>query len=63
MHSLLLYIQDTTSNTNSYASNLNEETITFFDLLVEGGILMIPILILLIISFYVIIERWSAISR
>ncbi len=63
MHSLLLYIQETTSITDSYASNLNEETITFFDLMVEGGILMIPILILLLISFYVIIERWSAISR
>ena len=63
MHSLLIYIQETTSITDSYASNLNEETITFFDLMVEGGILMIPILILLLISFYVIIERWSAISR
>ena len=63
MHSLLLYIQETTSITDSYASILNEETITFFDLMVEGEILMIPILILLIISFYVIIERWSAISR
>jgi len=63
MHSLLLYMQETTSITDSYASNLNEETITFFDLMVEGGILMIPILILLLISFYVIIERWSAISR
>lgn len=63
MHSLLLYIQETTSITDSYASNLNEETITFFDLMIEGGILMIPILILLLISFYVIIERWSAISR
>jgi biopolymer transport protein ExbB len=63
MHSLLLSIQETTSITDSYASNLTEETITFFDLMVEGGILMIPILILLLISFYVIIERWSAISR
>lgn len=63
MHSLLLNIQDTTDTTDSYASNLNEETIIFFDLMVEGGILMIPILILLLISFYVIIERWSAISK
>ena len=36
MHSLLLYIQETTSIADSYASNLNEETITFFDLMVEG---------------------------
>ena len=63
MHSLLLYIQETSSTNDSYASTINEETITFFDLMVEGGILMIPILILLLISFYVIIERWSAISR
>jgi biopolymer transport protein ExbB len=63
MHSLLLYIQETSSTNDSYASTINEETITFFDLMVEGGILMIPILILLLISFYVIIERSSAISR
>ena len=63
MVNLLFILQDTTSTIDSYASTIDKETITFFDLMVEGGILMIPILILLFISFYVIIERWSAISR
>lgn len=55
---LLFFVQDTPSITL-----LEGETITFFDLMVEGGVLMIPIFMLFLISIYVIIERWSAISR
>jgi biopolymer transport protein ExbB len=58
MLQLLFFVQDTPSITL-----LEGETITFFDLTVEGGVLMIPIFMLFLISIYVIIERWSAISR
>ncbi len=58
MLQLLFFLQDASSITP-----LESETITFFDLMVEGGVLMIPIFILFVISCYVIIERWSAISR
>lgn len=43
--------------------SLQSETISFFELLLEGGFLMIPIFILFAITIYVITERWSALSR
>lgn len=63
MINILLILQESTAAIDSLATTLEGETITFFDLMVEGGILMIPIFILFLISFYVIFERWSAISR
>jgi biopolymer transport protein ExbB len=63
MIKLLLILQESTAAIDSLATSLEGETITFFDLMVEGGVLMIPIFILFLISFYVIFERWSAISR
>ena len=47
-------IQESVASVDSLATSLEGETITFFDLMVEGGILMIPIFILFLISFYVI---------
>lgn len=61
MHSLLIFLQDTANIDSLMAAQ--EETITFFDLLVEGGILMIPIFVLFFIAVYVIVERWSALNR
>lgn len=43
--------------------SLAGDTITFFELMLEGGILMIPIFILFSIAVYVIAERWSALNR
>ncbi|MCG8374485.1 MAG: MotA/TolQ/ExbB proton channel family protein, partial [Balneolales bacterium] len=59
----LLFLFQTPAVNDSLALSIEPETITFFDLMVEGGILMIPIFLLLLISIYVIIERWSAITR
>lgn len=42
---------------------MEPESISFFDLMIEGGILMIPILILFFLAIYVIAERWSALGR
>lgn len=61
MHSLLIFLQDTTSVDSLLA--MQDKTVTFFDLMIEGGILMIPIILLFIISIYVIVERWSALNR
>lgn len=61
MHSLLIFLQDTTAVDSLMA--MQEETTTFFDLLVEGGVLMIPITILFMIGMYVIVERWRALNR
>ena len=62
MNIVLFLVQDSLA-TDSLALALQEEQITFFDLMVEGGILMIPILIFFLISIYVIVERWSALTR
>lgn len=62
MNIALLFWQDTTA-VDSLSLSLQTDQITFFDLMVEGGILMIPIFLLLLISIYVIVERWSALSR
>ena len=47
---LFLLLQDTAVSPDSLAMALEGETITFFDLMVEGGILMIPIILLFLIS-------------
>ena len=61
MHTLLIFLQDTASVDSLMA--MQEETVTFFDLMIEGGILMIPIFLLFSISIYVIAERWRAVNR
>ncbi|MEX0723041.1 MAG: MotA/TolQ/ExbB proton channel family protein [Gracilimonas sp.] len=61
MHPLLIFLQDTTATDSLMA--MQEETTSFFDLMVEGGVLMIPIFILFMIAMYVIIERWRALNR
>ena len=63
MNIILLLFQDTTAVPDSLSLAMESDTISFFDLMVEGGILMIPIFILFLITFYVIVERWSALSR
>ena len=39
------------------------QTLSFWDLCVQGGVLMIPIALLLLFSIYFFIERWIVISR
>lgn len=63
MNIALFLLQDSTAVADSLSLALQTDQISFFDLMVEGGVLMIPILILFLISIYVIVERWSALSR
>lgn len=63
MNIALFLLQDSTAVADSLSLALQADEISFFDLMVEGGILMIPILILFFITIYVIVERWSALSR
>lgn len=65
MHSLLILLQDAATGADSLNMNMamQEESVTFFDLMVEGGILMIPIFLLFMLGIYVIVERWSALNR
>ena len=57
-----LQMQDS-AMVDSLTSMMEPESISFFDLMIEGGILMIPILILFFLAIYVIAERWSALGR
>lgn len=61
MHALLFFLQDNLPADS--LMNMQEEATSFFDLMVEGGILMIPIFILFFIGCYVIAERWLALNR
>lgn len=61
MYALFILLQDTMAQDSLMA--MQEEATTFFDLLVEGGILMIPIFLLFAIACYVIAERWMAVNR
>tara|TARA_R110000868_G_scaffold408293_5_gene691036 strand:- start:72704 stop:73411 length:708 start_codon:yes stop_codon:yes gene_type:complete len=63
MNIALFLLQDTSAVADSLSLALQSDQISFFDLMVEGGVLMIPILVLFLISIYVIAERWSALSR
>ena len=61
MQALLILLQDTLAQDS--LMTMQGEATTFFDLLVEGGILMIPIFLLFGIACYVIAERWLAVNR
>src|SRR5690554_1722077 len=63
MHTLLLFLQDNTAVVDSLAMSLEDETLSLFDLMLEGGFLMIPILLLFMLATYVIVERWLAINK
>jgi biopolymer transport protein ExbB len=41
----------------------SEESMSFFTLLLEGGVLMIPLLILSLVAVYVIAERWRSLDN
>ncbi len=60
---LLAYQLQDTMAVDTLMAAMEPESISFFDLMVEGGVLMIPILVLFFLSIYVIAERWSAIGR
>ena len=59
---LAFQLQDTMA-VDTLMATMETKSISFFDFMMEGGILMIPILVLFFLSIYVIAERWSAIGR
>lgn len=63
MRSMLLFLQDTSAVADSLDLSISPDSISFFDLMVQGGFLMIPILILFALTIYLVVERWSAINR
>jgi biopolymer transport protein ExbB len=58
----LLFFQATEADT--LAQMLNEETsMSFLDILMEGGFLMFPLFILSLVAIYVIAERWRKLEN
>ena len=57
-----LFLQATEADT--LAQMLNEDTsMSFFEILTQGGILMIPLFILSVLAIYVIAERWRKLEN
>ncbi|HEX6982957.1 MAG TPA: MotA/TolQ/ExbB proton channel family protein [Balneolaceae bacterium] len=67
MQALFLFLiqvqQDTSTAAADTLSLANQpDSMSLFDLLVEGGWLMIPIFVLSIVAIYVIVERWRSLN-
>lgn len=54
---VLQQVQPDTADTLS-AMSLQQDKMSFFELLAQGGVLMIPLFLLSLIALFVIIERW-----
>jgi biopolymer transport protein ExbB len=61
---LLLQISETaTAEHIAIAAENQEQSLTFFELLVKGGIIMIPIGLLSVAAVYLVVERFLAIRK
>lgn len=60
----LLLLQAGAAEADTLAEMLHEEaTMSFYEVLSQGGILMIPLFILSILAIYVIAERWRTVEN
>ncbi len=66
MHAILLFLIQVQTDTAA-ADTLNladqQETMSMFELLAEGGVLMIPLFILSVLAIYVVAERWRSLNN
>lgn len=67
MQTLTLFLIQIQSDTAAAADSLSlaaqQESMSMLDLLVEGGVLMIPLFLLSIVAIYVIAERWRSLNN
>jgi biopolymer transport protein ExbB len=64
IYSLLLLLQTQIAEEDSLALMLQEETsMSFLEILAQGGFLMFPLAILSILAIYVIAERWRTLEN
>lgn len=59
---LFLQLSDTTA-ADTLNTMAGEKSMSFFTLLLEGGVLMIPLFILSLVAVYVIAERWRSLNN
>ncbi len=58
MINMLLFLQDTLAAADSLNTASASHNLTLWQMLVSGGVVMIPIALLSIVAIYVIAERW-----
>jgi len=67
MQALLLFLiqsqQDTTAAADTLSMAAQQESMSMFELLAEGGVLMIPLFILSLVAIFVIAERWRSLNN
>lgn len=57
-----MFFQNQDAALDSLAADLSSPESSLFDLIIQGGFLMIPIFLLFAITCYVIAERWKALN-
>lgn len=60
---LLLQINSTLADTTAAAAEAEGRSVSMLELVVNGGVLMIPIAVLSIIAIYLIVERYLTLKR
>src|SRR5699024_9411257 len=66
MYSFIFLLFQQADTAMAAADSLNlapEQSMSFFELLMEGGVLMIPIFLLSFVAVYVIAERWRSLNE
>lgn len=66
MYAFLLFLiqqTDTTAAADTLSLSARQETMSFFELLAEGGVLMIPLFLLSLLAVFVIAERWRSLNN
>lgn len=62
MSAFLMFFLQIVDTTSTAAVSLPSQKITFFELLLKGGWIMVPLIILSIIAIAIMLERWLAIN-
>ncbi|MGM0587517.1 MAG: MotA/TolQ/ExbB proton channel family protein [Bacteroidota bacterium] len=65
MQALILLMQDTLSGMSDTVSVMASQSdqMSLFDILLQGGWLMIPLLLLSVVTIYVVVERWYVLNE
>jgi biopolymer transport protein ExbB len=63
MQFLNLFLQITTAPVDSTGSPSSADSVSMFDLIIKGGVMMIPIVILSVLAVYLIVERFMTLKK
>jgi biopolymer transport protein ExbB len=63
MQLLLILLQISTSETSALTQSAGEIRMSYWDLAIKGGWVMIPIILLSVLAVYIFVERYFAIKR